>query len=91
MSLNSKDIIEKISDISGVWSSHIDFDGKTYWNIEKDVPYLLEYEKNSLPSDSNFREDVLHMRLDDIKTGQIIKEKMEEIQRKDRKLREKTS
>jgi hypothetical protein len=45
----------------------------------------MEY---TLPSDSTFREDLNFFLKDDEENAQIMKEKMEERQRTDRKLRE---
>jgi Na+/phosphate symporter len=45
----------------------------------------MEY---TLPSDSTYREDLNFFLKDDEENAQIMKEKMEELQRADRKLRE---
>lgn len=51
--------------------------------------YPLEYPKVALPSDSNYRSDVLYHKLNDIGQSQREKEVLEVRQRGDRKLREK--
>jgi hypothetical protein len=53
--------------------------------------YPLEYSKIALPSDSNYREDVLFHRMSDIPRSQKEKEVLEVRQRADKKLREKTA
>jgi len=47
----------------------------------------LEYEKNLLPSDSNWREDIAYRRLMQIPRAQNEKERLEVLQRNDKKLR----
>ena len=51
--------------------------------------YPIEYPKVTLPSDANFRLDVLYHKKRDIAQSQHEKEVLEMRQRKDRKLREK--
>ena len=46
---------EFISSVDGVWHNYVNFDGVEYWRDDKEDPYLLEYEKNPLPSDSVYR------------------------------------
>ena len=57
-------------------------------NINKKI-YPLEYSKVALPSDSNYREDVLFHKVGDIERSQKEKEVLEVRQRADKKLREK--
>ena len=57
-------------------------------NINKRI-YPLEYSKVALPSDSNYREDVLFHKVRDIERSQKEKEVLEVRQRADKKLREK--
>ena len=47
----------------------------------------MEYESNPLPSDSNWREDIEYRRRLQIPKAQTEKERLEVVQRKDRKLR----
>lgn len=51
--------------------------------------YPLEYPKIALPSDSNYRLDVLYHKTGDIDQSQHEKKVLEERQRADKKLREK--
>ena len=51
--------------------------------------YPLEYAKATLPSDANYRADVLYHKIGDIAQSQHYKELLEIKQRGDRKLREK--
>lgn len=58
--------------------------------MTKDIKvYPLEYPKVALPSDANYRLDVLHHKIGDIPHSQHEKEVLEIRQRTDRKLREK--
>ena len=80
---------KKVSSISGSFMSNIDFDGKRYWDIRQNFNIkLIEFEKN-LPSSSIYREDRILLEENKINEGQIAKENLENIQRADRKLREK--
>lgn len=55
-------------------------------NENKNV-YPVEYAKNVLPSDSNFRLDVLYHKMKDLSHSQKEKEILEILQRADKKLR----
>lgn len=57
-------------------------------SVENPLPNKVEYCQNLLPSDSNFRTDLLYKRIEDMKTANEEKEILENIQRRDRKLRE---
>jgi hypothetical protein len=84
----NNDVIEIVSRLKGEWTSHVEFDGKRYWDIEKEKPYLLEYEENPLPSDCNYREDVILMRMGNRPAAQLKKNEGENSQRYDKKLKE---
>jgi hypothetical protein len=80
-----------ISNIEGEYSNHIKFDEDYYWQKEK-----FEHPKNrrmnfTLPSDSTFREDIVWLRRQNEDMSQKAKIKLEEIQRGDKKNREKFS
>ena len=82
--------VSKLSDVEGSWLGSMVINGQNYWSHANPWPYKLEYFDNPLPSDSNFRLDVLYLRNDDEIKAQDCKVLMEESQRKDRKLREAT-
>ena len=82
------DVVETISKITGQWTSKLEFDGVKYWDIDNDRPFLLEYEQNCLPSDSNFRDDVLFLRMGKKEEAQLKKNEGENSQRYDKKLRD---
>lgn len=82
---NSKNVI---SSIEGEFTNHLKFDDKTYWEYKEDVFPPLKRMAFTLPSDSTFREDLIFWMKKDEDNAQRFKVKLEEIQRKDRKLRE---
>jgi len=73
--------------VTGSYLSHIEFDEIRYWDIRDNYPIsIIEKEKN-LPSSSILREDRLLLSENLIKEAQAAKEKLEILQRNDRKLR----
>jgi len=77
-----------LSNIEGEYSNHIKFDNEIFW--EKDKLEHPKYKRMgfTLPSDSTFREDIQWMRKENTDMAQKEKIKLEEIQRSDKKLRE---
>jgi hypothetical protein len=76
--------------LTGSWLSHISFDGAKYW--ERDATWVREVPLESvktepLPSDCRFREDLVALKAGDEETAQREKTRIEEDQRRDRKLR----
>ena len=61
-------IVKKLGDISGVWFEDIYIDDKLV--NENNKSYPVEYHENSLPSDSNYRLDILLHRIADLKRSQ---------------------
>lgn len=53
------------------------------------VPYRMVNHPNPLPSDANYRLDILYWKLKDFDNSMRTKEMLEVIQRSDRKWREK--
>ena len=84
-----EDVVKEICKISGIWHKYFEFDGVKYWEFGKTDAYELEYERNPLPSDAIYREDIISWKSEDVQKSQCIKEKIENSQRDDRKLREK--
>jgi len=84
--------VEELAQIDGSWVSYLDIDGKRIWDIETMKPYkLIDQPNKTLPSNSTFREDLIYRKMEDLVKGQEWKDKLENAQRADRKLREKTS
>lgn len=73
--------------ISGDWSTNCLFDDEEYWNIEKFKHYPLKRMSRTLQSDSTLRDDCYYLKKREEENAEKAKVEMEEIQRKDRKLR----
>lgn len=73
--------------LTGDWSTNCNCDEAEYWNYEKSNPLPLKRMSYTLPSDSTVREDSLYLKEGDQDKAAEAKVEMEEIQRRDRKLR----
>ena len=72
----------------GSYLSFIEFDGQRYWDLRQN-PTLQAYEiAKQPPSSSLFREDRICLEKGRLDEGQNEKERLEHLQRHDRKLRE---
>jgi len=83
---------EKVSDIKGNYMGYFDIDGVRYWDIrDKDQHFTPVDMKQDLPerapSDAIFRADAIALRDQPIEEAQTEKERLEVLQRHDRKLR----
>lgn len=79
------------ANIEGQWTKYLSYNNVKYWE-KAEYPLVQFYKSNFiLQSDSTFREDLNFFINNDEINAQICKEKMEEIQRADRKMREKDS
>ena len=78
-----------VSKVSGSYLSHIDFDGKRYWDIRENYPIKFIETDRRLPSSSLNRLDRKLLAEEKIVEAQKAKDDLENIQRNDRKLREK--
>jgi hypothetical protein len=67
-------MIEKLCTIEGAWNGDIKFGGQVYKKLLEPAPYQVEYEKVPLPSNSNYREDIIQRRLDNLAMSQQAKE-----------------
>jgi hypothetical protein len=76
--------------ISGEWSKNVYIDDELFWNYDDYKHYPLERMTFTLPSDSTFRDDSVLLKRGLIDEAENAKVKMEELQRKDRKLRGKS-
>lgn len=62
--LTKKEVESKLADIRGIWFQDIKINGEV---INKNIKvYPLEYPKIILPSDSNYREDILYHKMNDL-------------------------
>jgi hypothetical protein len=79
--------------IEGSWLGYVDFTNtrtnksERIWNIGNSKPNYPEAVPNPLPSDSRFREDLIALSKGDLESSQLWKEKLEEKQRREKKLR----
>lgn len=80
-----------LSTVDGEFTNSIRFDGKSYWAYDYQGFPIIKSMKNVLFSDSILRDDLVWMKKGDENLSQRFKVKMEEIQRNDKKLREKNS
>jgi hypothetical protein len=78
-----------LSTIEGEFTQMVKFDGQAYWKYDNDGYPPMRRMAFTLPSDSTFREDLIWLKNGDEDASQRYKVKLEEIQRNDRKLREK--
>jgi hypothetical protein len=76
------------SKISGSWVGDFFIDGEKYWD-KMTERYNLIYDKDPLPSDSRFRNDLLWFKANDLKIAQKWKYRYEEIYRNERNTRNK--
>jgi len=86
-----------VSEGQGSWLEYIEFDGKTYWTIDEELPQwkLVNDDRVSddkkqclLESDSYLRIDHEHLRLKDYAASDKEKDELEQQQRRDKKSRE---
>lgn len=77
-----------MSTVEGEFTNMVRFDGKSYWVYDYDGFPKIKRMKNILDSDSMYRDDLVWIKKGDENLSQRFKVKLEEIQRKDKKLRE---
>ena len=81
----------KVCEVTGNYVGFLDFDGVRYWDErEKNKIYfpLAGEEPNSLPSQASKRTDGRFLLSKTVEEAQAEKERLEDLQRHDRKLRE---
>lgn len=83
-----KDLQETLCSVSGSWIDKLEFGGKVYWERDRvGTPEVPRPQKTLLESDCRFREDCIAVAMGDMKKASESKAELEEIQRRDRKLR----
>jgi len=75
--------------VLGSYLSFVEFNGTRYWDIRENIKIKNIEISGQLPSSSTFREDRILLEQRKMEQAQQTKEKLEDIQRGDRKLREK--
>lgn len=87
---------KRLARVEGTWLGAIEFDGRRYWSVtDKFVPAEPVPEAESgagggplvLPSDARFREDVRLLKAGKAKEAAEAKVRLEELQRRDARLR----
>jgi hypothetical protein len=76
-----------LSNFTGSFLSHIDFDGKRYWDIRHNIDIEKYPIKKQLKSSSIYRQDSNYLYERKMEEAQEAKTELEEIQRRDRRLR----
>lgn len=84
--LNSAGI--EVSRLEGTYLGYLEWDGVRYWDARHVRPFPINYLQ-VLASDSETRKDICVLRTGNVDLAQRAKEELEEIQRRDRKLRDK--
>lgn len=73
--------------IYGTYIGFIEFDGQRYWDIRDTEKFSMGRPEYVLPSDSRYRPDLCRLAEGKVEEAQLEKEKLEEAQRTDNKLR----
>jgi len=76
-----------ICKIYGTYIGFLEFDGQRYWDIRDTEKFPMVKPNFVLPSDSRHRPDLCKLIEGKIEEAQLEKEKLENIQRADKKLR----
>jgi len=84
---DKEDIVNVVSKIEGNWLDHVSFDGNILWKFENFRPYQLTTSQSALPSDCTYRKDIILLKLEEEAKSQDLKNKAEDAQRRDGKLR----
>jgi len=76
-----------LSNAEGEFTNYINFDGKPYWENGSMAASKIGRQNYTLQSDSLFRNDLILFKQDKIEMAQYAKMTLEDVQRKDAKLR----
>lgn len=79
---------KKAGFVEGSYLSYINVDNVRYFDIRNIKPHKLQY-KVSLESDHQIRPDLISLKNGDLEDAQLKKDKLEDHQRNDKKLRDK--
>lgn len=78
-----------LAKIEGEYNMYCNIDNKCYWDINKDSPGCMFKQEFTLPSDSQLRNDIILYKNNKFELAQYAKMTLEDMQRKDVKLRKK--
>ena len=62
-----------LGSFEGVWNKYIKLNKEEIFSFDKVVPLRIEYERQPLASDSNWREDIEYRRINKITRAQTEK------------------
>jgi hypothetical protein len=79
---------KSVSKVTGTYLGWLEIDGYRYFDHRHIAPFKLNIENSPLESDSYKRQDILYLREGEIEKAQREKERLETVQRNDRKLRD---
>ena len=80
-----------LANIEGEYSNYLNIDGKCYWDLTELISALPCKQDFILPSDSLLRNDLILFKHGKLEISQYAKMNLEDLQRKDAKLRKKNS
>lgn len=79
---------EVVSEIYGNYCGYLNFDDVRYWDARNTLKFPVKHRTTGiLPSDSSYRDDLISYKAGEMDDAQNNKEKLEQIQRNDAKLR----
>lgn len=80
---------KRVCEITGNYVGYLDFDGVRYWDYrEGEVVHTpIEHSASCIPSDARNRTDGIYLKTRPVEEAQEEKERLENIQRNDKKLR----
>lgn len=81
------DLMEQYVEVTGNYLKSMELDGVTRWSLDKDVPLMVLPADNPLPSDWRFREDLIWLHYGDMGRSERWKIRLEQEQRRHRRLR----
>jgi len=78
-----------VSKVYGTYVGYMEFGGTRYWDVRENVEVKTIEPERQLRSSSIYREDRIFIEKNNVEEGQKAKERLEELQRYDKKLRQK--
>jgi hypothetical protein len=87
LKVNDSEVLETVCECEGSWLSHLDIANQPYWRIQDYQRATFLSQASLLPSDSSFRSDLVSLARGDEQGAQAEKDRLEDLQRRDRRLR----
>mmetsp|Transcript_32499 Transcript_32499/g.56204 ORF Transcript_32499/g.56204 Transcript_32499/m.56204 type:complete len:395 (-) Transcript_32499:4522-5706(-) len=88
--VKSSEVIETVCECTGSWPAYLEIAKRRFWSIEDCSRATYVGISSMLPSDSSYRSDLICLKRGDEDSAQAEKDRLEDLQRHDRKLRETT-